>query len=139
MSQGVMKRIRWVAVSLAGLVLLAACTIASQEQPAPLAAAEETPVATVPVEAAGSPEPTVGVQPTEREYEIVILLPPDAIQAIDDPTFYDVLGADLEYDPAEMVLGVDLNGEARAYPIGLLAQHEIVNDTVGGHPIAVTY
>jgi hypothetical protein len=79
------------------------------------------------------------MQPTEGEYEIVTLLPPDAIRAIDDPTFYDVLGADLEYDPAEMVLGVDLNGEARAYPIGLLAQHEIVNDSVGGHPIAVTY
>ncbi|MGD9047646.1 MAG: DUF3179 domain-containing (seleno)protein, partial [Anaerolineae bacterium] len=130
MSQGVMKRIRWVMVGLAGLVLLAACTGASHEQAAPLLVVEETPVATVSVESTSSPELTVEIEPTEREYEIVTLLPPDAIRAIDDPTFYDVLGADLEYDPAEMVLGVDLNGEARAYPIGLLAQHEIVNDTV---------
>jgi hypothetical protein len=69
----------------------------------------------------------------------VTLLPPDAIPAIDNPEFYDVLGADLEYGPGEMVLGVELNGEARAYSIELLAQHEIDNDTIGGQPIAVTY
>ena len=39
----------------------------------------------------------------------------------------------------DKVVGVVLNGEARAYPLRVLAWHEVVNDTVGGVPIAVTY
>jgi hypothetical protein len=34
---------------------------------------------------------------------------------------------------------VFINGQARAYPIRLLSLHEVVNDTVGGQPIAVTW
>jgi hypothetical protein len=140
MSEAVKRRIRWLAVGLAGLFLLTACTAAKPEQGTPPPpAVEETPAAALSVEAASTPEPTVEVQGSEREYQIVTLLPPDAIPAIDDPEFYDIIGADLEYHPGELVLGVELNGEARAYPIGLLAQREIVNDSVGGHPIAVTY
>jgi hypothetical protein len=39
----------------------------------------------------------------------------------------------------ERVIGVALNGQARAYPVRALAWHEVVNDTLGGVPIAVTY
>lgn len=39
----------------------------------------------------------------------------------------------------DRVVGVAINGEARAYPISLLTVHEIINDTLGGVPIAVTY
>lgn len=39
----------------------------------------------------------------------------------------------------DRVLGVVINGEARAYPIPVLDWHEIVNDEVGGTPISVTY
>ena len=140
MTQGVTRRIRWLATGLAGLLVLAACTAATPEQdtPPPPTVAER-PTATAAAETGSTPEPTEEIRDSEREYEIVTLLPPDAILAIDNPEFYDVIGADLEYDPEELVLGVELNGEARAYPIGLLAQREIVNDSVGGHPIAVTY
>lgn len=41
--------------------------------------------------------------------------------------------------PADRVIGVEINGEARCYPVRMLAWHEVVNDTVGGVPIAVTY
>jgi hypothetical protein len=41
-------------------------------------------------------------------------------------------------DP-EMVMAVQFNGDARAYPIREMAYHHIVNDVVGGVPIAVTY
>ncbi len=41
--------------------------------------------------------------------------------------------------PSDRVIGVVLEGEARAYPIRVLNWHEIVNDTLGGRPIAVTY
>ena len=40
---------------------------------------------------------------------------------------------------SEMVLTVSYNGQARAYPIREMAYHHILNDEVGGVPVAVTY
>jgi hypothetical protein len=37
------------------------------------------------------------------------------------------------------VIGLEINGESRAYPLRILSAHEIVNDKVGGKPVAVTY
>lgn len=37
----------------------------------------------------------------------------------------------------EPVIAVEVGGEARAYPVQILMWHEIVNDTVGGVPVAV--
>ena len=73
------------------------------------------------------------------EYEIVTLLPQDAIPAIDNPEFLSVAEADGSYLPDELVIGVEFNGDARAYSVPLLSSHEIVNDTVGGEKIAVTW
>ena len=39
----------------------------------------------------------------------------------------------------ELVLGLSINGDSRAYPIPMLSSHEIVNDVVGGEPVAVTW
>ena len=75
----------------------------------------------------------------KRELEIVTLLPKDAIPAIDNPEFVSVEEADKEYFPDERVIGVVFDGEARAYSIPKLSNHEIVNDTVGGHKIAITW
>lgn len=74
-----------------------------------------------------------------RELEIVTLLPKDAIPAIDDPVFISADEADTQYEPDELVMGVQFDGEARAYSIPLLSSHEIVNDTVAGRKIAVTW
>jgi hypothetical protein len=41
--------------------------------------------------------------------------------------------------PNEMVIAVRFENDARAYPIYEMAYHHIVNDVVGGVPIAVTY
>ena len=76
---------------------------------------------------------------SERELKIVTLLPRDGIPAIDNPEFLDVAQADEEYAPEELVIGVEFNGEARVYSIPLLSSHEIVNDTVGGEKIAITW
>lgn len=73
------------------------------------------------------------------EYELITLLPKDAIPAIDDPQFLTASQADEYYDPEELILGVSINGESRAYSLPLLSNHEIVNDTVGGVKIAVTW
>ena len=75
----------------------------------------------------------------EPEYDIITLLPKDAIPSIDRPRFYNIQEADAEYEPDEVVIGVEFNGDARAYPVGLLSSHEIVNDMVGGRAIAVTW
>lgn len=42
-------------------------------------------------------------------------------------------------DSGEMVLTLNFNGDARAYPVREMAYHHIVNDVVGGVPVAATY
>jgi hypothetical protein len=46
---------------------------------------------------------------------------------------------EVKVDPDDKVLAVRVGQEARAYPIGTIGYHHIVNDTVGGRAIAVTY
>jgi hypothetical protein len=70
---------------------------------------------------------------------IVTLLPKDAIPAILDPQFASPVVVESQMQDTEPVIGVALEGEARAYPINMLSRHEIVNDVVGGEPIAVTW
>jgi hypothetical protein len=42
-------------------------------------------------------------------------------------------------DPADMVIAVNLGGDAVAYPVRQMAYHHLVNDQVGGVPIVSTY
>ncbi|MHA1553120.1 MAG: DUF3179 domain-containing (seleno)protein, partial [Alphaproteobacteria bacterium] len=64
--------------------------------------------------------------------------PRDGIPSIDDPAFNNV--ADETGIPdREPVLSLVVNGDARAYPLRIMMWHEIVNDVVGGVPVAVTY
>ena len=63
----------------------------------------------------------------------------DGIPAIDDPRFESIEGArSWLTDRAPVVIVVE-GASARAYPIAILVWHEIVNDTVGGRPVVVTY
>ena len=73
------------------------------------------------------------------DFKIVTVLPRDAIAAIDNPKFIPAEEANESYEEDELVLGVVFNGDARAYSIPMLSSHEIVNDTVGGVKIAVTW
>ena len=65
----------------------------------------------------------------------------DGIPAIDHPRFLPLkkIIEDKIYGAREPVIGVVLNGDARAYPLQILMWHEIVNDVVGGIPVTVTY
>ncbi len=64
--------------------------------------------------------------------------PKDGIPSIDKPEFTNL--ADVkDINAKEPVITVSINGDARAYPIRVLIWHEIVNDTVGGTPLAVTF
>ncbi|GAB4530499.1 MAG: hypothetical protein Kow0063_08680 [Anaerolineae bacterium] len=76
--------------------------------------------------------------------EVVTLLPPDAIPAVLPERAQEIMvpAADADaagIDPEVQVIGVEINGESRAYPIPFLSAHEIVNTTIGGRPIAVTW
>jgi hypothetical protein len=64
--------------------------------------------------------------------------PKDGIPSIDDPSFAPVSDAD-HLTSTEPVIGLSIEGDARAYPLGVITWHEIVNDTVGEVPVAVTY
>ena len=64
--------------------------------------------------------------------------PPDGIPSIDDPRFAAVDEVNFLEDN-EPVLALEVDGESRAYPVQILIWHEIVNDTVAGIPVAVTY
>lgn len=81
------------------------------------------------------PAPVDGIDPAE----VVAVIPRDAIRAIDNPTFDTPEEAEAYLRPEELVLGVELAGEARAYPIAMLSAHEIVNDRIGATAIAVTW
>lgn len=77
---------------------------------------------------------------TVRPEEIVSGGPPkDGIPSIDDPSFEDPEEADGWLEDSDPVMVVDLDGEVKAYPLRILVMHEIVNDRVGGTPVAVTY
>lgn len=64
--------------------------------------------------------------------------PKDGIPAIDDPRFAPAESTE-ELGETEPVISVFLGDDKRAYPLRILMWHEIVNDVVGGVPIAVTF
>ena len=64
--------------------------------------------------------------------------PPDGILSISNPVFHAASSVDY-LTPTSPVLAVEINGDARAYPIDVMVWHEIVNDTVGDVPVAVQY
>jgi len=65
--------------------------------------------------------------------------PPDGIPPLDNPVFIPVSASDAALAPNEPVVVLEIDGDARAYPVQVMIWHEIVNDTVGGIPVAVTY
>ncbi|MBI2369760.1 MAG: DUF3179 domain-containing protein [Deltaproteobacteria bacterium] len=65
--------------------------------------------------------------------------PPDGIPPIDRPVFVSVKEAGRWLRETEPVVAFEWRGDARAYPLQILIWHEIVNDTVGGKPVSVTY
>lgn len=127
-------------------LLVVGCTAVPSPTALPLAT--HTPFAPELATPTIAPEPTIrltlaaspiNLAEQYADYEIITLLPQDAIPAIDNPSFLDAATADSEYAPDELVMGVVFNGEARAYSVPHLSSHEIVNDTVGGVKIAVTW
>ena len=99
--------------------------------------------AAVPALRRGAPPPAReggAAAPTgEPRYEIVRVLPRNAIPAVLRPSFVSAREAERRLARDTPVLGVSLNGEHRAYPIPYLSRREVVDDTVGGVQVAVTW
>jgi hypothetical protein len=73
----------------------------------------------------------------EEMSPILTVLPKDAIPAILHPRFVPAQRAQVA--PDTVMIGVVVNGDAHAYAAMLLNVHEIVNDVVGGEPVATTW
>ncbi len=89
--------------------------------------------------------PPIAAEPLTLAYDVETLLDrslsggvgQDGIPSIDEPQFRPIDEAGI--GDGEPVFGVVRNGEAKAYPQYVLVWHEIVNDTIAGEPVAVTY
>jgi len=103
------------ATAASGLLLLAASGIGGAQRPEPEVVS------------------TIDGDPVYR------LLPPDRIPAIRDPEFVTGREARDQMSPDEAVVGLEIREDVRAYSLWQLDAHEIVNDVVGGVPVAVTW
>ena len=64
----------------------------------------------------------------------------DGIPALDNPKHISIAQAEKDYIlPDDEVFGVEINGDARAYPIRIMGWHEMFNDVVGGVPVSLAY
>jgi hypothetical protein len=120
-------RARWLTMASALAIMLAACTQGGSRD------ATEDPDGTSRTEAAPTPDPLV-----DPDDIISGGPPPDGIPPIDHPKFVAPSEAGFLTD-REPVLAVEAGGEAKAYPLQIMIWHEIVNDTIDGIPVSVTY
>ena len=82
---------------------------------------------------------TTTIDLAELQVGIGRIDPRDAIPPIDAPVFESIEAAATWLEPREPGALVVVDGEARFYPLAILHRHEIVNDTIAGIPVAVTY
>ena len=81
----------------------------------------------------GDDSPRIGRFPRSQFY-----LERDRFYPVNDPETVPAAEATyLRHD--DEVFGVVVNGQARAYPVPMISYHHVVNDVIGGIPIAVTY
>lgn len=128
------------------LFALGACQVVPAESltvatadPSPPPQPTTAPTAT----AVATPTPDPLAPPRHRLQAGDLLLAADiddipAILATED-LFVDAAAGSTEWPDDELVIALAVGGDARAYPLRLLSLHEIVNDTVGGQPVAVTW
>ncbi|MCZ6675628.1 MAG: DUF3179 domain-containing protein [Candidatus Poribacteria bacterium] len=104
-----------------------------------------------------TPQTDVEDKPSERVLERYTIFFPDEVKhsiplneirdggpgidgkpALTEPPSIPAAAADY-LDDTDVVLGISVHGESRAYPLRILVVHEIVNDTLGGIPVLVTF
>ena len=145
----------WLGALLIAALFVVACASDSEGTPQPFpttpaeaseqSGAKELDKDVAPANPTKGPEPKVAAAfsrpegDKERELEIIDILPKDGIPSVDNPEFLNAVEASTQIGQQDLVIGVSLNGEHKAYSTAFLSSHEIVNDTVGGVPVAVTW
>jgi hypothetical protein len=115
------------------LVLVGACST-DPERTAPLGSArEDVPSALEDPDDPSFPDPLI-----DLDHLVSGGPPPDGIPPIDDPQFQPAGEVDW-LEAEEPLLSLTVDGETRGYPLQVMTWHEIVNDSVSGVPVAVTY
>jgi hypothetical protein len=145
---------RWIGILLSLTILISACAPVGVQQAfdsttpsiPELSTGIETPLVQNPSEeeesASASGQPASPVQINKRiddpnDYSFPQLIPFDGIRPVYDPQFVSAQDAPLLDD--ELVIGIALEGEAKAYPITVLRHREMVNDELAGIPTLVTW
>ncbi len=83
----------------------------------------------------------------DQAYLTTVGRPKDGIPALTDPPMFTAADADAINEnqrgkylvSGDRVIGVSMGDEARAYPLRVISWHEVINDTIAGIPVAVTY
>ena len=118
----------WLMVALAGLALLAIVVVVVPSQ-----TAQTGPGPIVPPEA--QYDPVDAGEPLPEGFRQ--LLPRDAITPVYNPTF--VAAEEAGWSGETLVIGVEIDGDARAYPVSFLNRREMVVDRIAGIPVLVTW
>jgi hypothetical protein len=79
-----------------------------------------------------------GVPPDDRPFGDPEPCPMGCIPALDEPSVTSASGG-AWYPDERLVFGVEIDGEARAYPKNIMEVHEMVNDTLGGRDFGLPY
>lgn len=150
-----LRRRYWLILATAASLIIVACGGGDKSDYLLTQESAAAPTPTPQLESSPTPGPSSGAtsstsplldpllrQETQGRDDSVIsnfvqLLPRDAIRPIYEPGFIPPDEADLREEA--LVIGVSINGDSRAYPISILRRREMVNDTVGGRPILVTW
>ncbi len=113
-------------------------TAGTRPSPTPASSATPSPREDVPSALVDRVNPTFPAPLIDPKSIVSGGPPPDGIPPIDHPTFLRAADVDFVGDN-EAVIAVEVNGESRAYPVQILIWHELVNDTVAGIPVTVSY
>ena len=141
-----MYRNKAIAIIGVGALVFTACSSGAGEPPAanpasPVPSATPSPSATATVPALADTPSILDTRadglPDIDLGQFRQLLRRDRILPLYEPQF--VTPAEATTPANEPVMGVVINGEAKAYPISPLIFHEMVNDELGGVPILVTW
>lgn len=78
---------------------------------------------------------------TEEDYDANArrVVPRDRFPVLFDPKLASVAQADKALEDDELVIGVTVGGESKAYPVRVMGVHELVNDVCGKVPIAASW
>ena len=128
----------WIIPPIALIVGLAAAACGAADTPRP-STVQPTETSTPLNSSAGDFQNSLG---SSRDVEVDFsrysqFIPRDAIMPVYEPQFLP--GQSTGLDPQELVIGVAINGESKAYPAGTLTSQEMINDEVGGVPILVSW